>query len=134
MDASGNLYIADSSNNRIREVSPSGIINTIAGNGTYGYSGDAGPAGSAELAQPLSLALDSSGNLYVADFNNSRIRKITFSAGGITINTVAGNGIRATRGMAARPPARSCWRRKESRWMPAATSTLPIAGLTASVR
>ena len=89
LDASGNLYIADYGNNRIRKVSPSGIITTVAGNGTDGFSGDNGPATSAELADPWGVALDASGNLYIADIYNNRIRKV--SPSGI-ITTVAGNG------------------------------------------
>ncbi|MGD0497335.1 MAG: putative Ig domain-containing protein, partial [Bryobacteraceae bacterium] len=88
-DASGNLYIADSGNYRIRKVSASGVITTVAGNGTSGYSGDGGPATSAQLNFPYGLAADASGNLYIADSNNQRIRKV--SASGI-ITTVAGNG------------------------------------------
>ena len=89
LDASGNLYIAEYSNNRVRKVSPSGIITTVAGNGTQGYSGDNGPAASAELYHPFGVALDASGNLYIADWGNDRIRMV--SPSGI-ITTVAGNG------------------------------------------
>jgi sugar lactone lactonase YvrE len=88
-DASGNLFIADSGNCRIRKVSPNGVITTLAGNGTYGYSGDGGPAGSASLNIPQRVALDASGNLFIADMWNNRIRKV--STNGI-ITTVAGNG------------------------------------------
>ena len=89
IDSSGNIYIADYNNNRIRKVNTSGVISTYAGTGTWGYSGDSGQATSAELANPSGVALDSSGNLYIADFENKRIRKVT-TAGVIT--TVAGNG------------------------------------------
>jgi sugar lactone lactonase YvrE len=89
VDASGNLYVADNLNNRIRKVSAAGIITTVAGNGSIGYSGDSGPATSAQLSTPTGVAVDASGNLYIADTNNYRIRKI--SAAGI-ITTVAGNG------------------------------------------
>jgi len=88
-DSSGNLYIADRKNNRIRQVSPSGIITTFAGNGQAGFSGDGGAATSAMLNGPLAVTLDSAGNLYIADTLNNRIRKIS---GGI-ITTVAGNGV-----------------------------------------
>ncbi len=87
-DAIGNLYIADASN-RIRKVTTTGIINTIAGNGTAGYSGDGGVATAAELNFPDGVAIDAIGNVYIADYSNQRIRKVT-SAG--IISTVAGTG------------------------------------------
>jgi N-acetylneuraminic acid mutarotase len=91
VDASGNLYIVDVNNDRIRKVTAStGIITTVAGNGTWGYSGDGGTATSAELFSPFGVAVDASGNLYIADSGNNRIRKVTASTGIIT--TVAGNG------------------------------------------
>jgi uncharacterized protein (TIGR03437 family) len=88
-DAAGNLYISDANNNRIRKVDPAGIISTIAGTGAAAYSGDNGPATAAALQLPTDLALDSAGNLYVADTLNNRVRRIT-PAGVIT--TVAGIG------------------------------------------
>jgi sugar lactone lactonase YvrE len=88
-DASGNLYIADTSDARIRKVDTGGIITTVAGNGTSGYSGDGGAATNASLSSPNDLALDQSGNLYIADWGNNRLRKV--DANGI-ITTVAGNG------------------------------------------
>src|SRR5579871_2031766 len=88
-DAAGNLYITDSSNYRIRKVDTSGNINTIAGNGTAGFSGDGGPALSASLNKPFGISIDGAGNLYFADSSNHRIRKI--DTNGI-ITTVAGNG------------------------------------------
>jgi PKD repeat protein len=88
VDARGNLYIADSNNNRVREVS-GGVITTVAGNGTPGFSGDGGQATSAQLSDPEDVAVDKQGNLYIADWANSRIRKV---AGGI-ITTIAGTGV-----------------------------------------
>ena len=67
MDSAGNLYIADTGNNRIRKVS-NGVITTVAGNGTHGFSGDNGPATSAQLDDPDGVAVDSAGNLYIADY------------------------------------------------------------------
>ena len=89
VDAAGNLYITDSENQRIRKVTPNGIINTIAGTGSIGFGGDGGAATSALLNYPDGLALDAAGNLYIADTNNNRVRQIT--PGGI-ISTVAGTG------------------------------------------
>ena len=88
VDSAGNLYIADTPNNRIRKVS-GGTITTVAGNGAYAFSGDGGPATSASLNQPFGVAVDSAGNLYIADSDNNRIRKVS----GGTITTVAGNGV-----------------------------------------
>jgi len=88
VDASGNVYIVDAFDNAIRKVS-GGVIVTVAGNGTFGYSGDNGPATSAALNQPSGVAVDASGNIYIADTHNSAIRKIS---GGV-ISTIAGNGI-----------------------------------------
>ncbi|MFI5221109.1 MAG: T9SS type A sorting domain-containing protein, partial [Bacteroidia bacterium] len=92
IDASGNLFISDCGNLRVRKVSAStGIITTIAGNGTQGYSGDGGPATLASLKMPKGLAVDKHGNIYVADIGCSVVRKIDPFTGLIT--TVAGNGI-----------------------------------------
>ncbi|MGA8908099.1 MAG: RHS repeat-associated core domain-containing protein, partial [Acidobacteriaceae bacterium] len=80
-DSAGNLYIGDKNNNRVRKVAAStGIITTIAGNGVLGYSGDGGPATSAELQYPGGVALDAHGNVYVSDFGNNRIREVNFKA------------------------------------------------------
>ncbi|HJU64200.1 MAG TPA: hypothetical protein VJ596_00925, partial [Gemmatimonadaceae bacterium] len=92
VDGAGNLIIADVFNDRVRRVDArTGIITTIAGTGTSGFSGDGGPATSAQLDGPFGLALDSRGNLYVADTENQRIRRIDARTGIIT--TVAGNGV-----------------------------------------
>ncbi len=90
LDASGNLYIVDSVNQRIRRIGTNGIITTIAGNGTSAYAGDGGPATLASCSFPLGVTVDGSGNIYVADAGNNRVRKITVSTG--VISTVAGNG------------------------------------------
>ena len=76
-DAAGNLYIADVQNHRIRKVTPSGTISTYAGTSSAGFSGDNGPATAAQLNNPFGVALDSAGNLYIADFSNHRIRRVT---------------------------------------------------------
>jgi uncharacterized protein (TIGR03437 family) len=87
LDSTGNLFIADTQNHRIRKVS-NGVITTVAGNGVAGFGGDSGPATSAQLMSPSGIAVDSAGNLYIADTGNNRIRKV---ANGV-ITTVAGNG------------------------------------------
>jgi RHS repeat-associated protein len=89
VDASGNLYIADSSNSCVRKVDANGIITTVAGTGEYGYSGDGGLAVDAKLKSPHGVAVDSSGNLYIADTSNHSIRKVYANG---TISTVAGTG------------------------------------------
>jgi len=91
IDGGGNLYIADSSNNRIREVdNATGIITTVAGDGTWGDGGDGGPATAAEIDTPKDVALDGDGNLYIADNYNDRIRRV--DAVTRVITTVAGDG------------------------------------------
>ncbi len=89
VDAAGNLYISDSSNQRVRQVNTSGIISTVAGKGVGGFSGDGGPATAATFGSLQGLAADSAGNIYVSDPSTYRIRK--FAPGG-NIVTVAGNG------------------------------------------
>src|SRR5271157_2304177 len=89
VDASGNIYVADTQNARVRKIS-NGAINTVAGSGTAGFGGDSGAATSAQLNIPAGLAVDGAGNLYIADFSNNRVRKVT--PGG-TITTLAGNGL-----------------------------------------
>src|SRR6266850_451920 len=92
LDASGNLYVADYLNNRIRKVAAAtGILTTVAGNGSPTFAGDGGAATSASLSYPYGVALDASGNLYIADYFNARIRKV--AAATEIITTVAGNGI-----------------------------------------
>jgi sugar lactone lactonase YvrE len=87
-DSFGNVYIADSSNQRVRKVTPDGVIRTIAGNGYAGFSGDGADPLSAQLNFPSGVAADAIGNVFVADSNNNRIRKIS----GGRISTVAGPG------------------------------------------
>ena len=89
VDSAGNLYIADTQNNRVRKVS-GGTISTVAGSGTAGFAGDGAAAASAQLNLPFGVAVDTAGNLYIAEFGNNRVRKVT--AGG-TISTLAGNGV-----------------------------------------
>jgi RHS repeat-associated protein len=89
VDAAGNLYIADSSNSCVRKVDTNGIITTVAGTGEYGYGGDGGPATEAILSVPHGVTVDASGNLYIVDPGNNRLRKV--DASGI-ITTVAGTG------------------------------------------
>lgn len=89
-DTSGNLYIADRNNNRVRKVNTSGIITTFAGTGIAGYNGDLIAATSAMLSGPASVATDRKGNVYICDADNMRIRKV--DAAGI-ITTYAGNGV-----------------------------------------
>jgi len=87
-DSAGNLYIADTATSTVRKVDTNGIITTVAGGSTAGFAGDGGAATSAQLNAPMGVAVDAAGNLYIAEFSNNRVRKV--SANGI-ISTVAGN-------------------------------------------
>jgi sugar lactone lactonase YvrE len=91
VDSSGNIYIADTNNNVVRKVATNGVITTIAGNssGLSGYTGDGGQATSAKLNDPQELAIDSSGNLYIADLLNAAVRKVATTG---VITTIAGTG------------------------------------------
>ena len=89
VDAQGNVYAADSNNNIVVRISRSGVLTVVAGNGTLGFSGDGGSATSASLNAPCGVAVDSAGNLYIADYGNYRVRLVS-PAGVIT--TIAGNG------------------------------------------
>ncbi|MFE6993939.1 NHL domain-containing protein [Streptomyces pharetrae] len=89
VDSTGNLYIADTDNHRIRQITPDGKIRTVAGTGTPGFSGDGGAATAAQLNTPYGVAVDGAGNLYITDAENHRVRRV---AGDGTISTVAGTG------------------------------------------
>src|SRR5262249_4276015 len=87
MDGAGNLFVADTDSQRIRKITPSGIVSTVAGNGSAGFAGDGGPATTAGLNYPAGGAVDDKGNLFIADTRNNRIRKVTPDG---MIATVAG--------------------------------------------
>src|ERR1019366_8457015 len=87
MDSLGNLYFADGDNNRVRRISPGGVITTVAGNGAGRFAGDAGPATGASLNIPEDVAIDGAGNLLIADSGNNRVRKVDSSG---LISTLAG--------------------------------------------
>ncbi|MGD0499911.1 MAG: putative Ig domain-containing protein [Bryobacteraceae bacterium] len=106
LDRSGNLYVADLGNNRVRKISTSGIITTVAGTGTSGNLGDGGAAMSAQLARPEGIVLDGSGNLYIADSDNNRIRKVSPSG---TITTVAGSGTASYSGDGGQAASAGLW-------------------------
>ncbi|MEU6174987.1 RICIN domain-containing protein [Streptantibioticus parmotrematis] len=95
VDGAGTVYIADSSNHRIRKVTADGTISTVAGTGKAGFGGDGGLATSAQLNVPFGLAVDSTGVLYVAEYNNHRVRRITTDG---KISTVAGTGSAGSKG------------------------------------
>jgi SMP-30/Gluconolactonase/LRE-like region len=109
VDGHGDIYIADRGNARVRKVSASGTITTIAGTGVPGFSGDGGPATSAQLNQPQGVAVDGHGNVYISDQFNARVRKVSASG---TITTVAGNGkqgVVAVSGRATSVPIYNPW-------------------------
>lgn len=104
----GDLYIADSENHRVRRVNAqTGIITTVAGTGNQGYSGDGSAATGAQLFTPLAIAVDAEGNLFIADLQNHRIRRVDFQTGIIT--TVAGNGVGGFSGDGGPATASALW-------------------------
>jgi DNA-binding beta-propeller fold protein YncE len=100
------LYIADSGNHCVRKVDVHGKISTIAGNGNPAFSGDGGPAREAELNSPMGVAVDSQGNVYVADTVNQRLRGINTSG---TIETIAGTGQRGYAGDGGAATSAQLW-------------------------
>ena len=108
LDGAGNLFIADASNGRVRRVDTvTGIITTVAGTGEQGFGGDGGPATAAQLAGPVGVALDGAGNLFIADSDNSRVRRVDAATGVIT--TVAGGGEGGFRGDGGPATAARLW-------------------------
>jgi uncharacterized protein YjdB len=101
VDAAGNIYLADASNHKIRKISTTGIVTTIAGTGVAGFSGDGGPATSARLNNPSDIDIDAAGNIYISDQQNYRVRMI--NTAGI-ISTVTGLGVAAYSGDCGPPP------------------------------
>jgi sugar lactone lactonase YvrE len=106
IDGAGNLYISEYANHRVRKISPSGVIVTVVGTGTSGFSGDGGPATLARLNSPYGLAIDAANNLYIVDCMNQRIRKV--SPSGI-ISTVAGTGVAGYGGDGGAATAAKLW-------------------------
>lgn len=108
-DPAGNLYISDAADHRIRRVAPTGLIETVAGTGSPGYRGDAGPANKALLRSPYGLAADAAGNLFVADLGNGCVRRIAADgsiqtyAGGGSQSVSAGAAIKATNAKLIQP-------------------------------
>src|SRR3990172_1575272 len=91
VDGAGNVFIADTSNRRVRRVDAgTGLISTVAGTGTFGFSGDGAAATSAQLAAPSGVAVDDAGNVYIGDTGNHRVRRVDADTG--LISTFAGNG------------------------------------------
>src|SRR5205807_9548216 len=88
-DSASNLYIMDTFNYVVRKVDVAGVIHTVAGNNTPGFSGDGGPAISAQISYSPGIVVDAQGNIFIADSSNNRVRKVDIS---VTITTFAGNG------------------------------------------
>ena len=130
LDPQGNLLIADSGNNVIRKVNLSGTITTMAGTGEAGYIGDDGPATSADLYDPVALAFDSHGNLFIADSTNNAVREINPSGTIATFSGTGSQGFGGDNGPAAKPP--SSHTPAGSRSTPTATCSLPTQATTES--
>lgn len=94
-DNAGNIYVSDQACHTVRKISTSGIVTTVAGNGTYGFSGDGGPATAARLNYPCQVGIDNAGNIYIPDSRNHRIRKVSTSG---IITTIGGDGSDNTSG------------------------------------
>src|SRR5450432_3548803 len=110
VDGAGNIYVADRDASVVRKIAANGIIGAVAGTGAAGFSGEGGPATAAQLNSPYGLALDSAGNLYIADTNNNCIRKVSANSvqapvGSIAV--VAGSGSQGFLGDGG--PARDAW-------------------------
>ncbi len=95
VDAGGSVYVTDAANHRVRLITPDGKIDTVAGTGVAGFSGDGGPASKAQLNYPLGVAVDSTGALYISDHSNNRVRKVSTDG---KISTVAGTGVAGYKG------------------------------------
>jgi sugar lactone lactonase YvrE len=127
LDAANNLYLADTHNHRIRRIgATTGLITTIAGTGTAGYSGDDAAASTATLALPHGLSVDTSGNIYIADTENQRIRRIDAVTGLIT--TVAGNGTQGFSGDNGPATAATLDTPRDTTFSPAALLTIADTG------
>ena len=129
MDGAGGFYIADSANDCVRRVDAGGIIRTVAGNGTLGFSGDGGAATNAQFQNPAAVAVDAWGNVYISDEDNNRVRQV--GTNGI-ITTVAGNGIMDYWGDGTRQPTPTSPARWDWRWTARATFTSPTRATTSS--
>ena len=101
LDAAGNIYIADRASEVVRKIDRAGIITTVAGNGTVGFSGDGGPAVNAQFGEIRSVTVDNAGNLYLSDYGSHRVRKVDTSG---IVTTVAGNGSNAPNNGDGGPP------------------------------
>ncbi|HUP70393.1 MAG TPA: DUF6531 domain-containing protein [Acidimicrobiales bacterium] len=106
IDRAGNLFVSEYGGHRIRKLAANGIITTVAGNGIAGFAGDGGAATSAQLFSPAGIELDYPGNLYIADFNNGRVRKVATNG---VITTVAGNGTAGFGGDGGPATSASVW-------------------------